>query len=288
VICEARVSHCGTFICGKAVVMRDITAFITDTGWLLTDCAPFHITSNQGERRFTEMERRAKQEMELYLKPTPTIEASHERIIEVARNLTRGRSSDEEKAIELFYFVRDSIRYNIYMISVFIEDFKASRILEWGKGYCVQKAVLLAALGRAVSIPSRLVFAKIRNHKVPAHIFEMMKTNTFPRHGYNQFFLNGRWVSAAATFDKGLCEKNGLPTVEFDGKSDALLPEKGLKGEPCIEYVEKFAPREDLPFDWIAQRVSRIVGTDKRPWFNKNQQKKVNIADQGRDNLEAS
>jgi transglutaminase-like putative cysteine protease len=214
-------------------------------------------------------------DMELYLKATPTIEAAHARIIGAARNVTRGCSSDEEKAVKLFYFVRDSIRYNIYMISVFIEDFKASRILEWGKGYCVQKAVLLAALGRAVGIPSRLVFAKIRNHKVPAHIFQMMKTNTFPRHGYNQFFLNGRWVSAAATFHKGLCEKNGLPTVEFDGKSDALLPEKDLKGEPYIEYVEKFAPREDLPFDWIKEKVSKLVGPDKRPWLHRNQERKA-------------
>jgi transglutaminase-like putative cysteine protease len=210
-------------------------------------------------------------DMELYLKATPTIEAAHERIIGAARDVTSGCSNDEEKAVKLFYFVRDSIRYNIYMISVFIEDFKASRILEWGKGYCVQKAVLLAALGRAAGIPSRLVFAKIRNHRVPAHILQMMGTNTFPRHGYNQFFLNGRWVSAAATFDRGLCEKNGLPPVEFDGKSDAILPEKDLKGEPYIEYVEKFPPKEDLPFDWIRERISRLVGPDKRPWQEKNQ-----------------
>jgi len=227
------------------------------------------------------MKKGAKKEMEIYLKPTPTIDAAHERIIEVARNLTKDCSNDEEKAVKLFYFVRDSIRYNMYMISVFIEDFKASRILEWGKGYCVQKAVLLAALGRASGIPSRLVFAKIRNHRVPAHIFQMMKTNTFPRHGYNQFFLNGRWVSAAATFDRGLCEKNGLPPVEFDGKSDAILPEKDLKGEPYIEYVEKFPPKEDLPFDWIRERISKIVGPDKRPWQERNQDQTRATGDQG-------
>jgi transglutaminase-like putative cysteine protease len=214
-------------------------------------------------------------EMEQYVRATPTLDAGHERIIETARSATQGCSSDQEKAVKLFYLVRDSIRYNVFMISVFIEDFRASRILEWGKGYCVQKAVLLAALGRAAGIPSRLAFAKIRNHKLPEHIFQIMKTNTFPRHGYNQFLLNGRWVSAAATFDMNLCEKNGLPTVEFDGKSDAILPEKGLKGEPYIEYVEKFPPHDDLPFQWIAQRISKIVGPDKRPWFNKNQKRKI-------------
>ncbi|MBW2003547.1 MAG: transglutaminase family protein [Deltaproteobacteria bacterium] len=220
-------------------------------------------------------------EMGHYLLATLTIEAEHEKIIETAINVTRGCVSDEEKAIRLFYFVRDSIRYNTYMISVFIEDFRASRILEWGKAYCVQKAVLLTALGRAAGIPSRLVFAKIRNHKLPAHILEMMGTNTFPRHGYNQFFLNGRWVSAAATFDKILCEKNGLPTVEFDGKRDAILPEKDLKGAPYIEYIEKFPPKEDLPFDWIRERVSKIVGPDKRPWLNRAQERSMTRAPQG-------
>lgn len=213
--------------------------------------------------------------MELYLKTTPTLDAGHERIVETARTLTRGCSSDDEKAVRLFYFVRDSIGYNVFMISVFIEDFRASRILEWGKGYCVQKAVLLAALGRAAGIPSRLAFAKIRNHKLPEHIFQIIKTNTFHRHGYNQFLLHGQWVSAAATFDINLCEKNGLPTVEFDGKSDAILPEKGLKGEPYIEYVEKFPPHDDLPFHWIAEKISEIVGPDKRPWLDKDHEGKI-------------
>ena len=212
-------------------------------------------------------------EMGHYLRATSTIEAEHEKIIETVTSVTRGCVSDEEKAVGLFYFVRDSIRYNIYMISVFIEDFKASRILEWGKAYCVQKAVLLTALGRAAGIPSRLVFAKIRNHKIPDHVVQMYKINIFPRHGYNQFFLNGKWVSAAATFDKVLCEKNGLPTVEFDGKRDAILPEKDLKGAPYIEYIEKFPPKEDLPFDWIKERISQFVGTDKRPWLNKDQKR---------------
>jgi len=214
-------------------------------------------------------------EMGQYLRATFTIEAGHEKIIETATKVTRGCSNDEEKAIKIFYFVRDSIRYNIYMISVFIEDFRASRILEWGKAYCVQKAVLLTALGRAAGIPSRFVFAKIKNHTIPDHVAKMFNTTTFPRHGYNQFFLNGKWVSAAATFDKVLCEKNGLPAVEFDGKRDAILSEKDLKGAPYIEYIEKFPPREDLPFDWIKERVSRLVGSDKRPWLNRAQKRSM-------------
>ena len=106
--------------------------------------------------------------------------------------------------------MRDEIPYNVYMISMFKEDFVASTVLERGKGYCVQKAVLLAALGRAVGIPTRLAFAMIRNNRTPQRFVDKVGTNVFPRHGYDQFYLNGAWVSVAATFDRELCEKNGL------------------------------------------------------------------------------
>ena len=224
--------------------------------------------------RSTKMEKKTETQIEMYLKPTFAIDSENKNIVETATRLTQNCSSDEEKAVKLFYFVRDSIPYSIFMISVFIEDFRASRILEWGKGYCVQKAVLLTALARAAVIPTRLVFAKIANHRTPRHITEKLGNNIFPRHGYNQFFLDGRWLSAAATFNKDLCEKNGLPTVEFDGKKDAILPEKDLKGEPYIEYLEKFPPEQDLPFDWIARKIIQRVGPDKRAWPEKTDETK--------------
>ena len=200
------------------------------------------------------------------LASTYTIESDHEKIIETAERITRGLTRDVEKIVKLFYFVRDSIPFSIYMISVFKDDFRASKILEWGKGYCVQKAVLLTALGRASNIPSRMAFAKIKNYRIPPHIVQQFKGNTFFRHGYNQFFLNGKWINATATFNKDLCEKNSLPTVEFDGKKDSLLSEKDLKGKPYIEYVEKFHPVDDLPFEWIAEAISKKVGPDKHSW----------------------
>jgi len=159
------------------------------------------------------------------------------------------------------------------MISVYPEDFKASRVLEWGKGYCVQKAVLMAALGRATGIPTRLTFAKIRNHRAPAQLKERLGTDIFPRHGYDQFYLGDRWVSVAATFDRELCQRNGLPTVEFNGVDDAVLPDKDLDGNPYIEYLQMYKPRADLPLPWITQATSRIWGSDKRPWLSKAEAK---------------
>jgi len=94
-------------------------------------------------------------------------------------------------------------------------------------------------------------------------------TKIFPRHGYDQFHLNGEWVSMAATFDKELCLTNGLPTVEFDGSHDAILPATDLTGNLYIEYMEVYQPQADLPLEWITRETSRIWGAEKRSWLNK-------------------
>ncbi len=215
--------------------------------------------------------------MDVYLKPTFAINSDNEKIIKKAKSITSGCSNDRERAVKLFYFVRDSIPYNFYMISVFPEDFVASKILEWGKGYCVQKAVLLAALGRASGIPSRPAFAMIRNNRAPERIVKILGGNVFPRHGYNQFFLEGKWVSAASNFDVELCKRFELPPVEFDGKEDALLPGEDCKGNLYVEYLKKFSPEADLPFEWIVAKTSKIVGKDKRAWLSREEGKSLGL-----------
>jgi transglutaminase-like putative cysteine protease len=206
-----------------------------------------------------------------YLQPTYTIDSENSEILKTARELTADCSSDQEKAVGLFYFVRDEIRYNLYMSSTFEEDFKASRILQWRKGYCVQKAVLLTALGRAVGIPSRLVFATIRNNRIPEKVVAILGDNIFRWHGYNQFYLKGKWVSAAATFDRYLCEMRQWPLVEFTGDEDAVLPERDLQGRPFIEYLEKHEPQADLPFKRIYDVMILHTSGEKRPWLTENE-----------------
>ena len=211
--------------------------------------------------------------MEIYLKPTEAVDFNYAAIQETSKKLTLGCTNDVEKTIKLFHFVRDSIQYNMYMVSMHLDDYKASTTLMRGKGYCVQKAVLLAALGRAAHIPSKLAFAKIENHKMPAHLMEQFGAAISPRHGYNQFYLHEKWVSVAATFDKKLCQRNGLCTVEFDGVHDAVLPETDLAGNPYIEYLEKYEPQADLPLEWITKEISKIWGMEKRAWLSEGDSK---------------
>jgi len=97
--------------------------------------------------------------MERYLRPTPTFACDNESIKQKAQDLSTGQQKVADKAKSLSYFVRDEIRYNIYMLSDLPEHYRASGILEPGEGFCVKKAVLLAALARVAGIPTRLHLA---------------------------------------------------------------------------------------------------------------------------------
>lgn len=186
-----------------------------------------------------------------FLGPTFFIDCNETIIKNKSRELTADIDESLEKAQRIFYFVRDNIRYNIYSPRSSDSDFKASFVLEEGEGYCVQKAVLLVALARAAGIPARLRFAEIRVLHTAQSIAEKRGSNVFPCHGLTDLYVNSRWVKATPTYDLEYCKKAGIEPVEFDGKSDALLPLFTLNGRPNIEYIQEHGFFDDLPLNLI-------------------------------------
>ena len=189
---------------------------------------------------------------DLCLKPTFVIDSDSEVVKERATRLTEKCSSQREKAKVLFYFVRDEVKYSPYP-SHSVEDYRASKTLQRGEGYCVQKAVVLAALARAVGIPARLGFADIRNHLAPKDLVETMGTNMFVYHGYSELWLNNAWVKATPAFNLEMCNKFDLKPVEFDASTHAVFHERNKKGELHIEYIKYHGTHADLPFEGIMQ-----------------------------------
>jgi len=200
--------------------------------------------------------------MEKYLRPTPTFDCDNDSIKGKAQDLSAGQEKVADKAKSLFYFVRDEIKYNIYVLSDLPEYYRASRILEVGEGFCIQKAVLLATLARAVGIPTRLHLAAIRNHLVPDKLKELMGTNLFPSHGYAELYVEGKWVKATPAFDLKMCQQNGIIPVEFDGKSDAMFHSHSLDGQLHIEYIQDHGHFDDLPLDTITSLRIQALGAD--------------------------
>ncbi|MDD1776680.1 MAG: transglutaminase family protein [Candidatus Helarchaeota archaeon] len=189
----------------------------------------------------------ALKDLEEYLCPTPYIDIKSKIVVNLANELVAKQENAVEKAKALFYWTRDKIIYDPYTFSTFKMDYKASRIIRKHKGWCVQKAIVLAALARAVGIPARLHFADIRNYQITPKLKKEMGTDLFIFHGYTELYLN-KWVKATPAFNIELCQKFGHKPVEFDGVNDAILPTTTLKGERHIEYLKDRGTYADPPF----------------------------------------
>lgn len=198
----------------------------------------------------------------VYLKPTPVIDYDSASIKETAKRLTEKQQEVKDKAKSLFYFVRDSIKYNFYVPCDKPDYYKASRTLEIGEGFCIQKAILLAALARAIDIPARLHLAAIRNHLVPIRLKELIGGDLFPTHGYNGLFIEGKWRKVVPAFDLEMCRHSRSSPVEFDGMHDALLPPYDVTGKPHFEYVQDFGYYDDLPFNKVIALRTKYFGSD--------------------------
>jgi len=198
-----------------------------------------------------------------YLTPTPIIDCDSPAIQERTKDLTKGQENVIEKAKSLFYFVRDEIKYNMYVSKSLPEHFRASNTLSRREGYCVQKAVLLVALARAAGIPAGLGFARLRNNLLPEKTVKWLGTNILPFHGYAELYLNGKWVKATPAFDLKMCEKNRIIPVEFDGKNDAMFHSHNRDGKLHIEYLRHLGHYfDDLPLDKLWDTVTQAFGSD--------------------------
>jgi len=187
--------------------------------------------------------------MEIYLAPTPFIDSDSPAVRLFAASTIGAVATDREKAIRLFYAVRDEIRYDPYALSFAPEALKASAVLAKRVGFCVPKAILLAAAARAVGVPSRLGFADVRNHLATARLRALMGTDVFAFHGFTELHLEGAWVKATPTFNRSLCERFNVPPLDFDGRRDALFHAFDAAGNRHMEYLRYHGHYADLPLE---------------------------------------
>lgn len=199
-----------------------------------------------------------KDDLDRYLVATEYLNYDHPAVRAFAERAVQGARSDREKAVKLYYAVRDEIRYDPYCIELKAEQFKASWCLERGAGFCVHKGALLAAAARANGIPARVGFADVKNHLSTPQLLEMLETDLFVYHGYVEMFIEGRWVKATPAFNLTLCEKFDVLPLEFDGREDSLFHPFDAKGRQHMEYVLDRGPRDDVPFEEIAESFREI------------------------------
>jgi transglutaminase-like putative cysteine protease len=196
----------------------------------------------------------------IYLAPTYFLDADHPSVVEFARAHSHPKSSLRENVARLYYAVRDGFYYNPYKINLRPEGLKASDLLQRNYGYCVEKAVLLAAAARALGAPARLSFFNVRNHIATEKVERLLKTDVLVFHGCAEIFLEGRWVKATPAFNAALCEKLGVAPLEFKGYEDSIFQQFDRAGGVFMEYLHEYGAFHDLPYDLFLQELMRYYG----------------------------
>ncbi len=199
-----------------------------------------------------------------HLAPTAAIDSQHLAVQAFAGEHAQG-STERERAVALVHAVRDGFRYDPYRIDLSPHGMRASTVLANGYGWCVPKAVLLAAVARAAGIPARLGFADVRNHLSTERMRQTMKTDLFIWHGYTELWLDGAWRKATPAFNLSLCQKFNLLPLDFDGVHDSIYHPFDASGNRHMEYVRQRGSFDDLPLDRIVADFDRVYG----PWLRR-------------------
>lgn len=203
-----------------------------------------------------------------YLLPTPIIDSDHPTVVRYAREAVGDVLEPTEKAVRLYYAVRDYIWYDPYFPFYRPEHYQASNVLKIRRGYCVCKASLLCALGRVCGIPSRIGFATVKNHLATRQLIEYIGSDLFVYHGFTEFFLGDRWVKATPAFNAALCRRHNVPPLEFDGREDSVFQPFNLERKKFMEYVADHGTCADVPVDRIVAAWEDTYGKDRvRNWI---------------------
>jgi len=196
------------------------------------------------------------EDMSEFLNPGPTVESADAEVVAFAQRVAGAEGTDLERAVRLYYVIRDEFRYDPYSSALDVEGLSATRTLQEKRGWCVSKAILLAACCRAIGIPARLGYADVRNHLSTEKMRQNMQTDIFYWHGYTAIHLDGAWVKATPAFNIELCEKFGLKPLEFDGIEDSIYHPHDQAGNRHMEYLNYRGEFAEPP---IAEMLATFV-----------------------------
>jgi transglutaminase-like putative cysteine protease len=191
------------------------------------------------------------------LAPTTLIDSDHPEVLAFARRHAIG-VNQRERAVALYYAVRDGFRYDPYRIDLSVAGMRASTVLATGVGWCVPKAALLAAACRAAGIPARVGYADVRNHMSTERMRRMMGTDLFIWHGYTDILVDGAWRKATPAFNLELCERFGLLPLEFDGRDDSIYHPYDRAGNRHMEYVYQRGSFDEMPLARIVADFEKL------------------------------
>lgn len=205
------------------------------------------------------------QDLEKYLQPTEFLDFHKSIVKKTALKVTGALEGEKEKAIALFDWVQQSLKYNALAYYPKIRgNLKASVSIRRKQGFCMSKAITLSALTRAVGIPARIHMVDIINHKISKKFKNFMGTDAFYCHAYSELYINDKWVKATPVFDDITSNKGKFyPIIRFDGEHDALFSEYDDDGNKFVEYIGDYGPFADCPIE----KIDKIFTENYPKWY---------------------
>jgi transglutaminase-like putative cysteine protease len=190
--------------------------------------------------------------MNEYLEPGRYVDSDNAAVAAYSKQHVKG-ASDRDRAVSLYYAIRDAIRYNPFLDFSKPAAFTASAVLAAGEGFCIGKAALLAACGRAAGLESRVGFADVKNHLTSQRLAETMGSDLFVYHGFTEFRIDGKWVKCTPAFNLELCRRFRVKPLEWDGRSDSIFHPFDEDDRRHMEYLRDRGSFADVPVEAIQQ-----------------------------------
>ena len=95
------------------------------------------------------------------------------------RKPTAGTTDSRAAVLRLYSTIRDAITYDPYVNFADPENYRASGVLAFGRGFCIGKSALLAASARAIGVPARVGYADVRNHLTSPRLYDKDQNRYF-------------------------------------------------------------------------------------------------------------
>ena len=170
----------------------------------------------------------------MYLQETPCCDYGHPLVQRVLHTVTDGCADEREKAMRIFFFVRDGIRFALLGSGA---EITASRTARMGYGDCGSKTNFQVALLRGAGIPARMrgILCSIAplQGMIPDLLYAMSaRFYKEDFHFWPECYLDGRWIACEGLWDrplyeaalrKGLITRAQMPTIDWDGETDLVL-----------------------------------------------------------------
>jgi len=193
-----------------------------------------------------------------YLQAGRFVDSDDPTVIAFASQAVSGIDGERERALALYYAVRDGVGYDPYCVGPDPDYYRAGACVTRGSGFCIPKAALLVACARTIGIQARVGYADVRNHLSTPRLEAMIGGDVYHWHSYADLFLGGHWVKSTPAFDAALCERMGVHALDFNGVDDSLFQEYNRAGDRHMEYLAERGTFADVPYDTIVTDFERL------------------------------